>query len=78
MEYDRSSLEDIHTHIEKALIARARATWAASCTPARSRNDQVVTDVKLWVRDAIDELDGLLEGTAAGVRGSRRSGSGAS
>ena len=26
----------------------------------RSRNDQVVTDVKLWVRDAIDRLDGLL------------------
>jgi argininosuccinate lyase len=27
---------------------------------ARSRNDQVVTDVKLWVRDAIDDLDGRL------------------
>src|SRR5262249_41148822 len=26
----------------------------------RSRNDQVVTDVKLWVRDAIDGLDGRL------------------
>ena len=36
------------------------ATSVASCIPARSRNDQVVTDVKLWVRDAIDATDGLL------------------
>ena len=29
---------------------------------ARSRNDQVATDFKLWVRDAIDELDAALAG----------------
>ena len=29
---------------------------------ARSRNDQVATDFRLFVRDAIDELDGLLRG----------------
>jgi argininosuccinate lyase len=53
------SLEDVHTHIERALIARL-GDLGRKLHTARSRNDQVVTDVKLWVRDAIDELDGLL------------------
>ncbi|QJX00133.1 argininosuccinate lyase [Frigoriglobus tundricola] len=53
------SLEDIHTHIERALIAKLGDTGRKLHT-ARSRNDQVVTDLKLWTRDAIDELDGLL------------------
>jgi argininosuccinate lyase len=54
-----TSLEDIHTHIERALIAKLGDTGRKLHT-GRSRNDQVVTDLKLWVRDAIDELDGLL------------------
>lgn len=58
MEYS-VSLEDIHTHIERALIARL-GDLGRKLHTGRSRNDQVVTDVKLWVRDAIDELDGLL------------------
>src|SRR5262249_44197885 len=58
MEYS-ISLEDIHTHIERALIARL-GDLGRKLHTARSRNDQGVTDVKLWVRDAIDELDGLL------------------
>jgi argininosuccinate lyase len=53
------SLEDIHTHIERALIARLGDVGRKLHT-ARSRNDQVVTDVKLWVRDAIDDLDALV------------------
>ncbi|WP_439621577.1 argininosuccinate lyase [Gemmata sp.] len=53
------SLEDIHTHIERALIARLGDVGRKLHT-GRSRNDQIVTDVKLWVRDAIDDLDGLL------------------
>ncbi len=53
------SLEDIHTHIEKALIAKLGDTGRKLHT-GRSRNDQVVTDLKLWTRDAIDELDSLL------------------
>jgi argininosuccinate lyase len=52
-------LEDIHTHIERALIGRLGDVGRKLHT-ARSRNDQVVTDVKLWVRDAIDELDEAL------------------
>jgi len=58
MEYS-VSLEDIHTHIERALIERL-GDLGRKLHTGRSRNDQVVTDVKLWVRDAIDELDGLL------------------
>jgi argininosuccinate lyase len=53
------SLEDIHTHIERALIAKLGDVGRKLHT-ARSRNDQVVTDLKLWTRDAIDELDSLL------------------
>jgi argininosuccinate lyase len=53
------ALEDIHTHIERALIARLGDVGRKLHT-GRSRNDQVITDVKLWVRDAIDELDHLL------------------
>src|SRR4029079_9499078 len=53
------SLEDIHTHIEQALIAKLGDIGRKLHT-ARSRNDQIVTDVKLWLRDAIDELDAVL------------------
>ncbi len=58
MEYS-IALEDIHTHIERALIAKL-GDLGRKLHTGRSRNDQVVTDVKLWVRDAIDELDSLL------------------
>src|SRR5437660_10181774 len=50
------SLEDIHTHIERALIAKLGDIGRKLHT-GRSRNDQVVTDVKLWVRDALDGID---------------------
>src|SRR5437867_9905542 len=53
------ALEDIHTHVEKALVAKL-GDLGRKLHTGRSRNDQVVTDVKLWVRDAIDELDGAL------------------
>ncbi|MFO0925831.1 MAG: argininosuccinate lyase [Gemmataceae bacterium] len=51
-----TALEDIHTHIERALIEQLGDTGRKLHT-GRSRNDQVITDVKLWVRDAIDGLD---------------------
>jgi argininosuccinate lyase len=53
-------LEDIHTHIETALIERL-GDLGRKLHTARSRNDQVVTDVKLWVRDAIDAMDERLK-----------------
>jgi argininosuccinate lyase len=55
----RTDLEDIHTHIERALIAKLGDVGRKLHT-GRSRNDQVATDTKLWVRDAIDDVRGLL------------------
>lgn len=49
-------LEDIHTHIEQALIKRLGDVGRKLHT-GRSRNDQVITDVKLWTRSAIDVID---------------------
>ncbi|MBD3673211.1 MAG: argininosuccinate lyase [Planctomycetaceae bacterium] len=54
------SLEDIHMHIESALIERLGDVGRKLHT-GRSRNDQVSTDLKLFVRDAIDQVDALLE-----------------
>jgi argininosuccinate lyase len=51
--------EDIHMHIESALIARLGDVGRKLHT-ARSRNDQVSTDVKLWTRDALDAIDARL------------------
>src|SRR5690606_36881116 len=52
----RTELEDIHLHIERALIERIGDVGRKLHT-GRSRNDQVSTDSRLWCRDAIDELD---------------------
>jgi argininosuccinate lyase len=52
----RTELEDIHMHIERALIDRLGDVGRKLHT-ARSRNDQITTDLRLWVRDAIDLLD---------------------
>jgi argininosuccinate lyase len=52
----RLELEDIHMHIEQALIDRLGDVGRKLHT-ARSRNDQVSTDLRLWVRGAIDRLD---------------------
>lgn len=52
-------LEDIHTHIEGALIDQLGELGRKLHT-GRSRNDQIATDLKLWMRDAIDEIDALL------------------
>jgi argininosuccinate lyase len=49
-------LEDIHTNIE-ARLAQLIGPAAGRLHTARSRNDQVATDFKLWVRDALDGLD---------------------
>jgi argininosuccinate lyase len=55
----RQELEDIHMHIESALIDRLGDTGRKLHT-ARSRNDQVATDLRLWTRDAIDRIDALV------------------
>jgi argininosuccinate lyase len=49
-------LEDIHTHVEARLKELIGAP-AGRLHTARSRNDQVALDFRLWVRDALDQLD---------------------
>jgi argininosuccinate lyase len=50
------SLEDIHMQSESKLAALIGPV-AGRLHTARSRNDQVATDFRLWVRDAIDQVD---------------------
>jgi argininosuccinate lyase len=58
---DDLSLEDIHMATEARLAERIGPV-AGRLHTARSRNDQVATDFRLWVRDAIDAVE---EGLAA-------------
>jgi argininosuccinate lyase len=53
------ALEDIHMNIE-ARLATLIGEPARRLHTARSRNDQVATDFKLWVRDALDAVDAAL------------------
>ena len=66
-EYERDgvpedwALEDIHMTTESRL-AELIGPAAGRLHTARSRNDQVATDFRLWVRDAIDQADAGLKG----------------
>ncbi|HLH89904.1 MAG TPA: argininosuccinate lyase [Xanthobacteraceae bacterium] len=55
----KRALEDIHMNVE-ARLADLIGPAAGRLHTARSRNDQVATDFKLWVRDEIDALDPML------------------
>ncbi|MEO5375235.1 MAG: argininosuccinate lyase [Alphaproteobacteria bacterium] len=57
----RTDLEDIHMNVE-ARLAEIVGPAAGRLHTARSRNDQVATDFRLWVRDALDDLDRALSG----------------
>lgn len=50
------SLEDVHMNVESRLATHI-GDAAGRLHTARSRNDQVATDFRLWLRDAIDDLD---------------------
>ncbi len=52
-------LEDIHMNIEARLTEMVGEPGRKLHT-ARSRNDQVATDFRLWLRDAVDKIDHLL------------------
>ncbi|PHS28075.1 MAG: argininosuccinate lyase [Robiginitomaculum sp.] len=54
-----AALEDIHMNIE-ARLATLIGEAAGRLHTARSRNDQVATDLRLWLRGALDDIDGLL------------------
>jgi argininosuccinate lyase len=55
----RHELEDVHMNIERSLIERIGDVGRKLHT-GRSRNDQVSTDLRLWVRDQIDAISSLL------------------
>ena len=59
----KRGLEDIHMNVE-ARLAEIIGAPAGRLHTARSRNDQVATDFKLWVRDAVDGLDAQLKDLA--------------
>lgn len=52
----KTSLEDIHMNIE-ARLTELKGPAAGRLHTGRSRNDQVATDFRLWVRDQLDHLD---------------------
>ena len=54
-------LEDIHMNVETRL-AELIGDPARRLHTARSRNDQVATDIRLWLREALAETDKLLTG----------------
>lgn len=56
----RKELEDIHMNIEAALVERIGETGKKLHT-ARSRNDQVALDMRLWCRDEIGLVSALIE-----------------
>jgi argininosuccinate lyase len=56
----KPELEDIHMNVE-ARLAELIGEPAGRLHTARSRNDQVATDFRLWVRDAIDSLDSQMK-----------------
>ena len=62
----QQALEDVHMNIESALTARIGEAGKKLHT-GRSRNDQVATDLRLYTRDAIDELTLLIEALAGAL-----------
>ncbi len=55
----RIELEDIHMHVETELTQRL-GDLGRKLHTARSRNDQVSTDMRMWVREAIDQTRAAL------------------
>ena len=53
------ALEDVHMNLEAALADKV-GPLAGRLHTGRSRNDQVATDLRLWTRRAIDDLDAAL------------------
>ena len=55
-----SDLEDVHSLIEKVLVAKVGAAGEKMHT-ARSRNDQVALDMRMYVRDAVTRVINLIK-----------------
>lgn len=61
-----SNTEDVHSFIEGKLV-EAVGDPARKLHTGRSRNDQVATALRLWLRDEIGEIDGLLRDLQAAI-----------
>ena len=68
-----ASLEDIHMNVESRLKAIVGEP-AGRLHTARSRNDQVATDFKLWVRGQMDAVDSALEALMRALLGQAEAG----
>lgn len=60
------TLEDVHMNIEARLTDAIGAVGKKLHT-GRSRNDQVATDIRLWLRDEIDQISALITLLQAGI-----------
>src|SRR5713226_2559074 len=60
--FDEPSSEDVHSFVEARLVEMIGDAGRKLHT-GRSRNDQVATDLRLWLRDEIDRLAAALRGT---------------
>src|SRR6185295_14697610 len=54
----KSTAEDVHSFVESRLVELIGDTGRKLHT-GRSRNDQVATDFRIWMREALDDLNGL-------------------
>ena len=61
-----AALEDVHTNIEAELVRRIGNAGKRLHT-ARSRNDQIATDMRLWMRDQIDATTARLRAVQAAL-----------
>ncbi|MEL6511535.1 MAG: lyase family protein, partial [Pseudomonadota bacterium] len=67
------ALEDIHMNVE-ARLKEVIGEPAGRLHTGRSRNDQVATDFKLWVRDQMDAVDGALAALMTALVGQAEAG----
>jgi argininosuccinate lyase len=54
------SREDVHMNVEAAIREQVGPELAGQLQAGRSRNDEIATDERLWLRDALERLDALL------------------
>ena len=60
------ALEDVHMNVEAALTSQIGITGKKLHT-GRSRNDQIATDIRLWLRDEIDNINSELVRLQQGI-----------
>jgi argininosuccinate lyase len=64
--FEETDAEDVHSFIEAKLVELAGNAGKKIHT-GRSRNDQVATALRLWLRDRLDEIDDLVRGTQSSL-----------